>query len=176
MRTMSGAHFLLEPVIQAARALYRASLRVGVVCWVCDRHQQIRPRSIRAAQALCLKALVRAHERGQMWAHTRELGPKPGGGFSCPDFPTLKHWGFLIPMPGKCDPRKHTSGYWGVTQLAIDWVYGRVTVPRYVDVLDDRVTGTSENDRVCFDDARGTQFDYTEMVSSVTPRELALPE
>jgi hypothetical protein len=168
-----------EPIAIAIAHLqqwFRERLREGVVCMVCGRHAKIRPRTIRRAQAMALVHLVYLFERGQAWTHTRDLGPQGTKGFSCPDFPTLKHWGLLVPMPGLTDPKKKTSGYWGPSALALDWVKGRTTLPRHVDLLHDAVTGVSDEDRVTIQEAMEESFDYADFLARTSPREPALPD
>ncbi len=53
------------------------------------------------------------------------------------DFTKLKHFGLVI---------QTNEGYWFVTKLGEDFIHGKVTIPKYVYLLNNNVEGYSEEE------------------------------
>jgi len=81
------------------------------------------------------------------WVYARDV-PERGG-----DYAKLSHWNLVL---------TDGSGKWKPTLLAIDWLHGKITVPKYLWLLNNRVTQQSEAG-VTFADALGVPFNIEDI-------------
>lgn len=129
----------------------------GLKCPCCRRWAAIYKTGINKSMIFCLIVIYRALEdRPEKYLHVEDhfvdLGIKIKGVHG-----KLKYWGILEQKPNK-DTKKKASGYWKLTQKGIDFVQGRISVPKYVYLFDDRALRFSKEE-VTFKD-RFDSFDY----------------
>jgi len=160
-----------ETTIADLRAWWKANLLKGAVCPVCKRPGKVRRRSISGNQAAALVIAVELHERTGEPIYTRGLSTKAAvhkkrGGFSCPDFPSLRHWGLIKRVANKNKDKSH-SGLYIVTQLAIDWVRGDARIPNDMNVYRDKAQQYQGSPLVTLGDRLGKKFSLERLLASV---------
>ncbi len=120
-------------------------------------------RKLNKEMARFIILIVRRYERTKNWVHVREV--LNSDTFASSNGTMLAHWGMLVHKPKDPKDKKHkTSGYWKPTQLAIDFVHGRVTVPAYIKIYDGTVTEHSA-EQISIREALGVEFNYEELMS-----------
>lgn len=149
-----------DDTLAVARAYVIAHRDKGVTCPCCDQRAQVYANAISSLQARWLAGLAAASER----AHGRATEFTPladvritgqsattlGGKYG-----KLKHWGLAEKHPKR-------GATWRVTTLGLEWLRGRVTVPRIVYLYDNHFRGFG-TDHITYDDAlrRGHDQDET---------------
>jgi hypothetical protein len=78
------------------------------------------------------------------------------------NFQKMGFWG-LIEREKNDNPKKRTSGMWSITKLGIDFVNGKVSVPKYVVTYDGKLVRT-EGENVFIRDILNDKFDYEELM------------
>jgi len=148
------------PPEAAAMTLAEASrwvadrLEDGVECPACNQHAQVYRWSL---YRTAVRALVLFYKLGGTtdFVHVSQL--KAAGHQGQGDVSRLRHWG-LVEEEKTRRPDGGRPGYWRVTQLGADWLEGRVTVPKYVNVYNGKVTDTY-GEPVRVQDSLGNDFD-----------------
>lgn len=157
---MSEQFSLFGPTLDEARDQVFAALpHGGGVCPCCDQLVRLRRQVLNVPLAKALIWLVAQYERRGGWRHISEapmLQGRPGGG----DFAKLEHWG-LIESRRNTDSNKRTSGWWRPTSKGIDFVCGRVRVPKYVLTYNRDLYSLSP-ESVDIIDAMESKWDYEE--------------
>lgn len=154
--------------LEDAKTYVLAKRDEGVPCPCCGQYCKVYPRSLNAAMARFLIWLVREYEARKrndaatdLWISVND-GPliqnRKGGG----DFAKMEHWGLIEQMQND-DETKRTSGFWRPTQSGIDFVYGRVMVPKKAMLYMNECIGFSE-EKINIREALGTTFDYQELM------------
>lgn len=123
-----------EAVIVVAYEGARAAAGAkGGECACCGQHVQVYRRSIYKRMAKCLIWLATEYtENGQQWVSLKD-GPAFRGG----DNAKLSYWHLIVRHPTEEDLYKPT-------QLGVDFVAQRQTIPKYAYVYDGKVQGFSE--------------------------------
>lgn len=126
-------------------------------CPCCGRFNKVYARKLHSTIARQLITLYRAG------AHQRYVHSKKAGG---PDFTIAKFWGLIEAKPNDRPEVKKDSGFWALTDLGVEFVLGRVSVPKYAHLYDDRVLSFSEEKsdiRSCL----GNKFSYSDLMGFV---------
>lgn len=84
------------------------------------------------------------------------------------DYSKARFWGLIEAEEGMRPDGSTRVGYWRITQTGIDWVTGKIRLPRYVRVYDNQALGPpvaysksgKQRSLVSIRDALGTRFDY----------------
>lgn len=129
-------------------------------CPCCGRHAQIYDRRLHHTAA---KKLILLLQKGgdQTYVHTADLVER--GEVSIGDFTKAKYWRLIEEREPDSEVKK-TSGLWRLTAKGIEFVHGRLTIPRIAKIFDDRVIGFSEDHvtiQQCLD---GGGFNYAELM------------
>ncbi len=85
----------------------------------------------------------------------------------------LKHWGLVVEKENDLDEKildgeKKTSGFWGITKKGKNFVENKISVEKYIFLLDATLIDTSENERTNIEDALGNKFNYNEIMGIAT--------
>jgi hypothetical protein len=147
----------------------RAHVKKGAVCPCCEQGAKIYQRKLSSSMAAALILIRRAFRKQSDWLHVPEYltevaanGAIIRGG----DWAKLVHWGLLEAKDD--EKRKDGSrrvGFYKITQLGIDFVEGRVRVPRYVYIYAQKRVGVSDK-TTSVQEALGDRFNYGEMMSA----------
>ena len=129
-------------------------------CESCDQLVKEYPRSIYAAMAKALIALYWLDVANpDQYHHITDLNTASSGG----DFAKMRYWGLIIEKPLNGED-KRTSGFWAITQTGRDYVEGKVTLPKYCNVIHGIPTEFTGSQRTIVD-ALGKHFSYFELMS-----------
>lgn len=149
--------------VETARMQLEEALLGGSTCPCCDRFTKRYRRGLTAGMAVVLCRIVRHGRRGG-WVNVPELPNAPRGG----DYAKLLHWGLLEQAkPDPDDPTRRSSGLWRATARGVDFVLGRVSVPRAYIEYNNRVLGF-EAEPITIREALGKRFDYSELMAEVS--------
>lgn len=132
----------------------------GATCPCCQQFAKRYRRQIYGAMAA---GLIVAHQaNGRDWFHLRTATGYAGG-----DHSKLRYWGLIEEEPGM-RPDGGRAGWWRVTPLGVSFVRGRVTVPKYALIYDNRLQRLdSSHGEVGIRDVLGTRFNYDELMSDL---------
>lgn len=131
-------------------------------CPCCGRHSQMYKRYLHHNAAKKLVQLYRLGGGGVEYVHTSNLIDE--GETGAGDFSKAKYWGLIEEAENNWE-HKRTSGNWRLTHKGIDFVIGRITIPRQVLIFDDRVFGFSEDHVDIHACLRGGGFNYQALMS-----------
>ena len=159
--TFDAEHFRLpgENVVGALqpRAFETARWAVGpkgATCPCCGQHVQVYRRNIYKRMAKCILWMVSVYDGG--WIDLKD-GPQFRGG----DNVKLAYWKLII-------PNEEQESLYKPTQIAIEFVANRFSIPKYCYVYDGRVLGFEE-ERVYLKDCLGHDFDLRDIGIPVSP-------
>jgi len=106
--------------------------------------------------------VIEAPKDAEGWSNIHDSpliqGRRVGGGFA-----KLEHWRLIVPKWND-DKEKRCSGLWKSTLLGVDFVYRRVSMPKYV-VLYNNSPMSFASERIYISDALETEFDYSLLIS-----------
>ncbi len=153
----------LGEAIESVRKKFMDRIKNGSEedCPCCGRYTKVYHRQIYSSMAVQLIQLYRLGGDKE-FVHVRRLLIKGTTGVG--DFSKFAYWKLIEGMP-KDDIKKHTSGYWMLTDIGVEFVKGVIGVQRYAIVYDSNVIGFSGSMRRitdCLDEA----FDYEELMGA----------
>ncbi len=129
----------------------------GGSCECCGQTVKVYRRSIYKHMARCLIWLVTEYaHNGQEWVNLKE-GPVFRGG----DNTKLAYWGLMVAHPTV------EENLYKPTELGVDFVIHKATVPRYAYVYDGRVYGFSQEQRGIAECLKGGGFNKDELIEAV---------
>lgn len=138
-------------MVAAYRGARLAAGPKGGECRCCGQHIQVYRRSIYKRMAKCLIWVVSEYEaNGQEWVNLKD-GPIFRGG----DNTKLVYWRLMVAHPTE-------ENLYKPTQVGVDFVARKQTIPRYAYVFDGRVQGFSE-ERVGINDCLEGDFDLSDI-------------
>lgn len=135
----------------------------GVCCTLCGQNAKVYDRTIHATTAA---QLIRAYHLGAAdeYIHVSKILFRGSSGIG--DFPKAFYWGLIQEMPND-DPGKRTSGYWKLTSLGVEFILGKVGIPKYVRVYNGHLLHPPFHGKTVYiSDCLGTKFDYQELMAS----------
>ena len=131
----------------------------GVECPCCDQRVQEYRRRLNSGMAYQLIKLLRLHRSTHKeWIHVTELGLNGGGA----DFAKLRHWGLIREQDNTLFEKKN-SGFWKIKPKGMDFIGGVTQVHKYVYLLNNKVTGFSD-ERIDIKQAIGKDFNYQDLM------------
>jgi hypothetical protein len=113
--------------------------------------------------ARCLIWLVRRYCETNTWIDVPKEAPRfvvAAGG----ELAKVSHWG-LAKLKQNEDNKKRTSGIWKPTKKGIAFVHRGMSVPKYVFIYNNEVSGFSE-EQTDVVGALGKKFDYSELMAA----------
>jgi hypothetical protein len=149
-----------------AQLVLASRLEDGGDCPCCGRFSKIYARPINATMSRSLCWLVQAFKTCGAWINVPVCGPKFV--LRSKQLSTLQWWRLIEPKPND-NPKVKTvrdSGLWRPTQRGIDFVEGKIRVPRKVLTLFGNVIGYS-SDEVSIQDTLDAKFDYEDAMAPV---------
>jgi hypothetical protein len=109
----------------------------GGYCPCCDRWGKTYRRGINRTMAGSMVWLAEHAPPGSDWVKPSKVGPRFMIGSN--QFTTMKWWGACERCPADEDEDVKHSGLWRMTELGMDWVANRVTLPKFVWTYNDEV-------------------------------------
>ena len=142
----------------------------GCQCKICDQNVKLYKRNFNSAMSLVMIKIAeetKALEGFQtpIWIQVENLLkaapdiPSTARG----DFPKAVHWGLLEKQKGERDDGSNRMGWYQITRKGIDFVDGRITIPKWVQIYNNEVVGFAE-EHITIQEALGTKFNYNEMI------------
>jgi len=145
--------------IEEAKAYLRDNYEKGCVCPCCNQHVQVYNRKLNSGMAI---TLIRIYKNvGNEWVHVKEfLRTKKFS--NSHDWTLLRHWDLLEEKDEKC-PDQKCSGIWRITRKGIDFVRGKIEVPKFFYMYNKKAHGFSD-EFVNINDCLGDRFSYSELM------------
>lgn len=147
--------------LEQARQEYRDVLKNnGGKCPCCRRWGKINGYQINSTQVRGMIWMLKNFRRDE-WV---DLGKAPRWVLRSKSLATLHHWD-LLETKKKAGEDTRGSGLWRLTQLGRDFIYCRVTMPKYAFVFNNRLEKFSreQTDAV---QALGKKFSYDELMNT----------
>jgi hypothetical protein len=128
-------------------------------CPVCSQAAKIWKYQIVASAASGLVSFATKFGDGEYY-HVEKCGLSGLGG----NWGRLRFWGLLEQKPKSADDKeKKHSGYWKITERGLNFAMGRISVPRYILMYDEKFLGF-EGMPVSIVECLGNKFDYQEIL------------
>lgn len=143
-----------------ARRAVMDRLDEGTVCPCCDKFCKRYKRKFNSAMAWGLIWLVKHSGATREWVHLPSSAPRFV--ISTNQMGTAAKWGLLESMEEDSENKK-CSGYWRPTKLGEDFVYRRVSIPRFIYLYNNEPQDFSK-ERTTIREALGDRFDYEELM------------
>jgi hypothetical protein len=139
----------------------------GVTCPCCGQRVKVYRRTITSAMALALILIERrARAHNNEWFHVPSYlsatthGAAARGG----DWSKLRYWGMLQQL-GDVRPDGSTrTGMWRMTDMGVDFVHERISVPKVVLVYNQTLLGHDSAQWVTIREALTAPFNYDELI------------
>jgi len=161
-RDIKARSITQESTIADAKAYMRERVDEGVDCVVCRQFVRRYRRRLHAGQARWLIELVRLYQLQSTWIHFAEVN-------GTLDYAKLRDWGLIESKPND-DTTKKDSGYWRPTQLGIDFVYDRESVPSHGVFYNRRCYRLDDSKLITIRQALGKKFVYPELMARLPKR------
>ncbi len=134
----------------------------GGYCPCCDRWGKISPFTLTETHALSLKWFADAPCDDDGWILVPPIAPNwmlRGKNYSM-----MAKWN-LIEHGGNSDTSKRSDGYWRITAKGLDFILGKIRVPKTAYIYANTVQAWSD-ELIAFADCFGKHFDYEYVMSS----------
>ena len=134
----------------------------GTTCQNCGQHAKVYNRNIHSTTAA---QLIKAYHLGASseFIHVSKLLFKGASGIG--DFPKAVYWGMIEEMPNN-DPDKRSSGFWKLTHMGVDFVLGKVGIPKYARVYNGELLNPPfVGPTVYIRDCLGSKWSYSELMN-----------
>ena len=117
---------------QSVRAWLDGVKRSGetVDCPSCDQEVKVYPRPLNGTMAQILVLIYKYFHKnpGEEWLHVDDFLKQFS--INCRYYSIMAYWGLIAAKPGKRGDGLGRTGYWKITGLGVDFVEGRVSVPK----------------------------------------------
>lgn len=148
--------------LRAARDWLREQLDEGAHCPCCTQYAKVYRWSLYGTAIRALALFYRLGGTTQ-FVHSRDL--KGYGHAGQGDASRLRNWGLLEEETSRRQDGGR-SGYWRVTARGEAFLHGRISVPKYLHVYNNRVLKHSGPD-VGVRDVLGTRFNYDDLMAGL---------
>jgi len=136
----------------AEQYMFMFDAKPNVPCPHCGHVKRVWRKKIISTAAASLVRLVALYRGQHLHLDKFNVLPKDR------NFNQLVLWGLAEPMVNR-DTKKRASGMWQPTQKGIDFVYRKITLPKYINTQENRVLGF-EGPQVDIIETLGQHFDY----------------
>ena len=144
--------------LEEAKDWLRERLDHGADCPCCTQRAQVYRRKLNSRMARGLIALYLA-TGGRDYGHLPTIA-----GDGC-EVGKLRYWGLVVEEP-EARPDGGRAGYWKLTPDGVDFVRGRLRVPKYARIYDGRRLGL-RGEPVDIRDCLGSPFHYDELMAGI---------
>jgi hypothetical protein len=146
--------------MEQARADLLRRAKDGANCPCCGRLAKIYRRKLNKTMGAAVAWLVRQQRTPEDWIDVPKRAPR--WVIRTNQLGTVAHWG-LLEQATEADGKKRTSGIWRPTNLGRSFVLGKVTVPAWVELLNNEVEAWA-TEQVSITDVVGVDFDFSELM------------
>lgn len=143
--------------------VFKAQLLSGEHCDCphCGRYAQVYKRHIHATIARQMIMLFEQGGHSGKYIHAANLIPDGQSGAG--DLSKAKYFGLIQAMPENNEAKK-SSGYWTLTDAGLQFVKGKLDIPEYALVFDDKVVGVSQDKIFISDALKSGGFHYNDLI------------
>jgi hypothetical protein len=145
--------YVAELTVSLARKMVRKRMVKGCDCPVCG--QTVRVYKILLNKGMVGSLIEFGRYRGE-YVHAPTVLSK--GAINSRSYPKLVHWGLVVSKINE-DEKKKDSGYWRITRKGRSFLRGKIFLPKYVFLYNNKVCKVS-NEEVDIEEALGVSFDY----------------
>jgi len=145
--------------IEEAKTWVKKNSEIGCICPCCNRLVKVYKRKLNSgmAQELIALYLLSQNDFETKFYHHTNFAKVTGGELS-----KLVHWGLVSEKENDTNDKK-TSGYWGITKKGILFVENKITVEKYIYLLDAELVSLSE-ETTTIKDSLGSKFNYNDLI------------
>jgi hypothetical protein len=157
--------------IEAAKIFVQTNLRDGVNCPCCGQLAKLYRRPINATMALGLVLIYQHFKKNpsHTWLHVAAylVKVKRDSTIAGGDVVKLRHWGLLERAKGERADGSDRIGRYRITEIGKQFVEGRIAVPKYVYLFNQRLFRLSE-EMTTIREALDDKFNYNELMGLKT--------
>lgn len=133
-------------------------MREGVECPCCHQFAKVYQRKITASMARVLIRMWHVNRMG--WIYLPDIRSRGQ------DEAIMRHWGLIEQYPDAKRPDGSSRvGWWRLTAKGRDFIFDRVTVPKYAYIYNGEKLSLDDREMVSVKDALGTRFSYAELMA-----------
>lgn len=157
-------------ILQTLRDIWRKKIEAkGGHCPVCDRWGRIYGIRINRTMARALMWMRHAQADDDGWVNVPANAPR--WVVRSNQLSILRRWDLVERRPNDKNSKIKHSGMWRLTPKALEFIEGRVQVPKYAYAYNDTIEGFS-TETVYFRDCFKDVFDYQEAMNTYLPPHL----
>jgi len=161
METIKKMSTDLFTSISEAKTWVNMNSKTGCICPCCNRLVKVYKRKLNSGMSQELIALyeLSRNDLETMFFHHTQFAKVSGGELS-----KLTHWGLVCEKPNSIQDKK-TSGFWGITEKGILFVENKISVEKYIYLLDAELISYSKETTNIIE-SLGNKFKYPELMNS----------
>lgn len=147
--------------VEEAKNWVKKNSQTACFCPCCNRLVKVYKRKLNSGMAQELIALycLSFKDLQTKFYHHTKFAKVSGGELS-----KLTHWGLVCEKPNTLED-KRTSGFWGITEKGIRFVENKISVEKYIYLLDAELISHSEETTNIIE-SLGSKLNYTELMNS----------
>lgn len=134
------------------------------ICPHCGRFDKTYSRSITTTMARALIAIYRETYDLPVYVHVPNLLKKYDINPADACIAHLSYWGLVEAQPNTDTPKRKGKGMWIITEKGIDFVQGKIMLPKYKEVYQTEVVG-EKGELVSIKDCLKNEFDYSALMA-----------
>jgi hypothetical protein len=161
MKEMKKMSMDLFTSVEEAKTWVKTNSKTGCICPCCNRLVKIYKRKLNSGMAQELIDLysLSFNDLETKFYHHTQFAKVSGGELS-----KLTHWGLVCEKQNTIDD-KRTSGFWGITEKGILFVENKISVEKYIYLLDAELISYSKETTNIIE-SLGSKFNYPELMNS----------
>lgn len=148
--------------ISEAKSFLKNNFEKGVICPCCQQVVKLYRRRAHSKMTRDLINLYRIslkHKNREFFHVTEFIQTKAGN-----ELARFATYGLIEEMPkDKEDTKRRTSGYWKINSKGIDFVLGKIKIPKYFFMFNATLYGFSD-EKVTVNECLGKGFNYGELM------------
>lgn len=153
--------------LDRAKAWLEEKLEQGTKCPCCYQYIKIYKRHFNSEMARVMIYIYKHSIKAPGWFHAKHVLGQTGKRDR--DMGFLKHWRLVEEMEAEKEDGNPHAGYYRITKAGEEFVLGNLSIPKYKMILRNEVVSESK-DLITIHGTRGKHFNYSELMSGVTPR------
>lgn len=158
--------------VDEAKRFLKENFDKGADCPCCGQFVKLYKRRITSSMALALILLYGEDKKhpGE-WIHVANflnIVPNlPAAVRNTGDVAKFTFWGLVEKMEGKREDGNKRNGFHRITQKGRWFVEGRMQVPKFALLFDNRLYGLDESKQISIHDALRNRFDYNTLMQGL---------
>jgi hypothetical protein len=146
--------------IKEAKEYLRENYKKGCKCPCCDQVVRLYKRKLNSGMAI---TLIQMHKHSNNFFHVKDM-LREKGLHNGHDWSLLKYWGLIQELDVLPGSTKKSSGQYRVTEKGVDFVYGRINLPKHILIYNKRFQGFSDEETT-IKESLGDDFNYYELLN-----------